>query len=42
LTANILPEQAAEALKILGSNGYYEDQNWGIASHEWLNLWRSL
>ena len=42
LTANILAEQAAEALEILQSNGYYEDQNWGIASHEWLNLWRSL
>jgi hydroxybutyrate-dimer hydrolase len=42
LTADNLAEQAAEALDIILSNGYYEDQNWGIASHEWLNLWRSL
>ncbi|MGF1641595.1 MAG: 3-hydroxybutyrate oligomer hydrolase family protein [Rhodospirillales bacterium] len=42
LTADTLAEQAAEALAILNANGYDAAQNWGIASHEWLNLWRSL
>ena len=42
LTTDTLEEQAAESLAMLRTIGYYEDEDWGIASHEWLNLWRSL
>ena len=42
LTADTLAGQAAEALQVLRKNGYYKEEDWGIASHEWLNLWRSL
>ncbi len=42
LSTDTLQEQAAESLAILRGIGYYEDEDWGIASHEWLNLWRSL
>ncbi|MCP3871014.1 MAG: D-(-)-3-hydroxybutyrate oligomer hydrolase [Gammaproteobacteria bacterium] len=34
--------QADEALQILREYGYYEEQDTLLASHEWLNLWRSL
>jgi hydroxybutyrate-dimer hydrolase len=42
LTAGTLVEQADEALGILRDHGYYEEQDTLLASHEWLNLWRSL
>ena len=42
LMAETLEGQAAEALQVLRKNGYYQEEDWGIASHEWLNLWRSL
>jgi len=42
LSAGTLEGQTAEALQILRDNGYYQEEDWGIASHEWLNLWRSL
>ncbi len=42
LAAGTLDEQAEEALSILRTNGYYEEQDTLLASHEWLNLWRSL
>ena len=35
-------EQAASALSVLRAHGYAAAQDWGIASHEVLNLWRSL
>lgn len=42
LMAETLEGKAAEALQVLRKNGYYQEEDWGIASHEWLNLWRSL
>ena len=42
LTSDTQDEQAEEALAILRSNGYYEEQDTLLGSHEWLNLWRSL
>ena len=42
LTAETLDEQADEALDILRDHGYYEEQDTLLASHEFLNLWRSL
>ena len=42
LSSDSLEEQANEALAILRDNGYYEEQDTLLASHEWLNLWRSL
>lgn len=42
LSSNNLADQADEALGILRANGYYEEQDTLLASHEWLNLWRSL
>jgi hydroxybutyrate-dimer hydrolase len=42
LTAGTLEAQADEALGVLRENGYYEEQDKLLASHEWLNLWRSL
>ena len=35
-------EQALSALEVIRADGYATAQDWGIASHEWLNLWRSL
>jgi hydroxybutyrate-dimer hydrolase len=35
-------EQAASALARLREHGYATAQDWGIASHDTLNLWRSL
>lgn len=37
-----LAEQSASALAVLRANGYAAAQDWGIASHEFLNLWRAL
>jgi hydroxybutyrate-dimer hydrolase len=42
LAGESLTEQAEEALQFLRDNGYYQEQDWGLASHECLNLWRSL
>lgn len=42
LTSNTQDEQATESLAILRANGYYAEQDTLLASHEWLNLWRSL
>jgi hydroxybutyrate-dimer hydrolase len=35
-------EQAASALSVIRGHGYAAAQDWGIASHDVLNLWRSL
>jgi hydroxybutyrate-dimer hydrolase len=35
-------EQAASALSVIRAHGYAQAQDWGIASHDALNLWRSL
>ena len=35
-------EQAASALAQIRAHGYAKAQDWGIASHDTLNLWRSL
>ena len=37
-----LEQQANSALAVLRANGYYAEQDTLLASHEWLNLWRSL
>jgi len=37
-----LASQANSALAIIRAHGYASQQDWGIASHEWLSLWRSL
>ena len=42
LLADTQQEQATESLSILRVNGYYKAQDVLLASHEWLNLWRSL
>ena len=42
LTAYKLSDQADESLAILREYGYYAEQDKLLASHEWLNLWRSL
>lgn len=34
--------QSANAIQALRAIGYYREQDWGIAFHEVLNLWRSL
>ncbi len=35
-------DQAASALAVIRAHGYAAPQDWGIASHDVLNLWRSL
>ena len=42
VSGDTLPEQSASALAKIRAHGYAEAQDWGIASHEFLNLWRSL
>ncbi|MCB2099691.1 MAG: hypothetical protein KDE22_02395 [Rhodobacterales bacterium] len=42
LTSDDPAVQPGEALAFLNANGYYAEENWGIPSHEWLNLWRTL
>lgn len=37
-----LAEQAASALAVIRAHGYAAAQDWGIASHDTLGLWRSL
>ncbi len=34
--------RSADAIEALRAIGYYPEIDWGIAFHEWLNLWRSL
>ena len=42
VSGNTLLEQANSALSVLRAHGYAAAQDWGIASHDTLNLWRSL
>jgi hydroxybutyrate-dimer hydrolase len=42
ISGGTVAEQSASALAVLRANGYAVAQDWGIASHEVLNLWRSL
>jgi hydroxybutyrate-dimer hydrolase len=42
VSGDTVAEQAASALSFLRLHGYTPHQDWGIASHEVLNLWRSL
>ena len=42
VSGDTLIEQSASALEKLRAHGYAAAQDWGIASHEFLNLWRSL
>ncbi len=42
VSGDTLVEQSASALAKIRAHGYAAAQDWGIASHEFLNLWRSL
>lgn len=42
VSGNTIAEQAASALAAIRAHGYASEQDWGIASHEWLSLWRAL
>jgi len=42
VSGNTIAEQAASALAAIRAHGYASAQDWGIASHEWLSLWRAL
>ena len=42
ISGSTLLEQASSALAVLREHGYAAAQDWGIASHDTLNLWRSL
>jgi hydroxybutyrate-dimer hydrolase len=42
ISGDDIPSQAASALAVIRAHGYASAQDWGIASHEWLSLWRSL
>jgi hydroxybutyrate-dimer hydrolase len=42
VSGNTPAEQAASALSVIREHGYAPAQDWGIASHDVLNLWRSL
>jgi hydroxybutyrate-dimer hydrolase len=42
ISGNTPLEQASSALAALRAHGYAAAQDWGIASHDTLNLWRSL
>jgi hydroxybutyrate-dimer hydrolase len=42
VSGETLLEQSASALAKIRAHGYAAAQDWGIASHEFLNLWRSL
>jgi hydroxybutyrate-dimer hydrolase len=42
VSGDTIAEQAASALAKIRAHGYAAAQDWGIASHEFLNLWRSL
>jgi hydroxybutyrate-dimer hydrolase len=42
ISGDTLTEQSASALAQIRAHGYAAAQDWGIPSHEVLNLWRSL
>ncbi|MDH4173399.1 MAG: D-(-)-3-hydroxybutyrate oligomer hydrolase [Betaproteobacteria bacterium] len=42
VSGDTLAEQAASALQVIRAHGYAAAQDWGIASHDTLNLWRAL
>jgi hydroxybutyrate-dimer hydrolase len=42
ISGDDIVSQAASALAVIRAHGYAAAQDWGIASHEWLSLWRSL
>jgi len=42
VSGDTLAEQAASALAVIRAHGYAAPQDWGIASHDTLNLWRAL
>ena len=42
VSGDTVEEQAAAALAAIRAHGYAPPQDWGIASHEVLGLWRSL
>lgn len=42
VTGDDIIQQANSALSVIRGHGYAAAQDWGIASHEFLNLWRSL
>lgn len=42
VSGDTLADQAASALAKIRAHGYAAAQDWGIASHEWLSLWRAL
>jgi hydroxybutyrate-dimer hydrolase len=42
ISGETIADQAASALAVIRAHGYAAAQDWGIASHEWLSLWRSL
>jgi hydroxybutyrate-dimer hydrolase len=42
ISGETVDDQAASALAVIRAHGYAAAQDWGIASHEWLSLWRAL
>jgi hydroxybutyrate-dimer hydrolase len=42
VSGDTIAEQADSALAAIRAHGYASAQDWGIASHEWLSLWRAL
>ena len=42
ISGTTLAEQSASALAVIRAHGYAAAQDWGIASHDTLSLWRSL
>ena len=42
VSGDTLAEQAVSALAVIRAHGYAAPQDWGIASHDTINLWRSL
>lgn len=42
ISGTTLAEQSASALAVIRAHGYAAAQDWGIAAHDTLNLWRSL
>jgi len=42
ISGTTLAEQSASALAVIRAHGYAGAQDWGIASHDTLSLWRSL
>ncbi len=42
VSGDTLAEQSASAIEALRAHGYAAPQDWGIAFHDFVNLWRSL